>query len=496
MLKRFAFILALSALTTAQAVEHRFISNGFGKQTVSIIAADGSIERQVNNLKCVQDSWLLDNGNLVASWLRGVKEFGPDNQVVWEYKAPEGVELHSAQPLENGNVLACECGTKRLIEINRDGEIVKEIPLQTEAHTHAQFRTARKTKQGTYWVAFLKEAKVQEMDGKGKVLREFASPGGAHGLAPLPNNGVLVSGGYGGEVKEYDEDGKVVWHLSKADMTAAGVEQLGYAGGVVRLPNGNTVVALFNGIPQFFEVTPDKEMVWSYNNPELGKTASITILPSAPARKALIFSGGYEPHKPHEAAASMKPWLEEEGFAVTTADSMSCLDDAETLSTYDLIIPNWTMGNMTDAQIRNLSDAAKAGAGIAGLHGGAGDAFRGVKEYEEMIGGHFKKHPHVGPYKVNSVASLHPAMKDLPPSFDYHSEQYFMTMDSDVTVLMDSDYSSEEPGLRMPIAWVKEWGKGRVFYTSLGHNVQREYAQFTEAKQLFINGCLWAARKL
>ncbi len=214
-----------------------------------------------------------------------------------------------------------------------------------------------------------------------------------------------------------------------------------------------------------------------------------------PLRNALVFSGGYEPHKPHETAALIKAWLEEKAFTVTLSDSMECLNEAAALKEYDLIIPNWTMGQLTDTQLRNLSDAVKSGAGIVGMHGGAGDAFRDVKEYEQMIGGHFKKHPYVGAYRVEAVTPLHPVMDGIPPFFKYVSEQYFMEMDSEVTVLMDVDYSSEEPGLRMPVAWVKEWGTGRVFYMSLGHDVPNEFRDFPEAKQLFINGCLWASRK-
>jgi len=273
----FGLFLGLTTTVFAE-VQHRFIAVCFGMGKVQIVAKDGAVDWEATGFPCVQDCWIVEDGNVLVSYRTGVKLITPDHQTVWEYKSPDGVELHSAQPLVDQRVLACECGSKRLIEIDRSSEVILEVPLSSEASCHAQFRTARKTDNGTYWVAFLHEEKVQELDGDGTVLREIASSGGAHGVVPLPNGNLLVSGGYGGEVKEYDKDGRVVWYLSKADMVAAGVEKPAYAAGLQRLPNGNTVVTMCGGVPQFFEVTPDKKMVWKYHNPELGDVSGITIL--------------------------------------------------------------------------------------------------------------------------------------------------------------------------------------------------------------------------
>ena len=273
-------LFCLSCVCSAE-IKHRFIANCFQQGRAVIIAEDGSIEWEFKDVKNIQDSWVLDNGNYLFSWQNGVKEVTPDKKVVWEYKAPAEVELHSAQPIEKGNVMACECGTKRLVEIDRSGNIVKEVPLTSEAKRHIQFRTARKTGRGTYWVAYLSEGKVRELDGEGKVLRELTADEGhknAHGVQELPNGNLLVSTAYGGEVKELDMDGNTVWHLTREDMTAAGVEKVGYTAGVERLPNGNTLVSMYHGIPQFFEVTPDKKIVWKYYNEALGNVAGLRLL--------------------------------------------------------------------------------------------------------------------------------------------------------------------------------------------------------------------------
>ena len=115
----------------------------------------------------------------------------------------------------------------------------------------------------------------------GKKLREIVVAKGKksiHGLAPLANGGILISTAGESEVKEFDKDGKLVWHLSKADMLAAGVIKVGYTGGVQRLANGNTAFAMYGGNPAFVEFTPEKKMVWSYHNQKLGNVAGLTLL--------------------------------------------------------------------------------------------------------------------------------------------------------------------------------------------------------------------------
>ncbi|MBM4152431.1 MAG: hypothetical protein FJ220_02770 [Kiritimatiellaceae bacterium] len=221
---------------------------------------------------------------------------------------------------------------------------------------------------------------------------------------------------------------------------------------------------------------------------------AFSIQALAGPKQVLIFSGGWKGHFPQETAVWMQSALENAGFEVTRSDSLSCLDNVESLKMYDLIIPNWTAGEINTTQLKNLSDAVKSGAGLAGVHGGMGDAFRDTPEYEAMVGGQFLKHPYVGEYRVDRVVLNHPVMKDVPESFVYRSEHYFMRVSTNVTVLADSDYSSETPGLRMPVVWVKTWGKGRVFYSALGHNVEKEYATYPDAWTMFINGSLWAAR--
>ncbi|MEO6846285.1 MAG: ThuA domain-containing protein [Chthoniobacterales bacterium] len=209
-------------------------------------------------------------------------------------------------------------------------------------------------------------------------------------------------------------------------------------------------------------------------------------------KSALILTGGWEGHQPSQLADRLTAELEPLGFKAVSQTSLEVLDDAEALRSWDIIIPNWTMGALTKEQSANFTGAVHGGVPLAGMHGGAGDAFRGDLNYEWMMGGHFVGHPHVGDYTVRFIDRVSPITAGLPAEFAYHSEQYYLLVDPGIEVLAETDYLYEGRVCRMPVAWTKQWGRGRIFYTALGHT-PAEFDQFPVVLDLFLRGIRWAA---
>jgi uncharacterized protein len=212
-------------------------------------------------------------------------------------------------------------------------------------------------------------------------------------------------------------------------------------------------------------------------------------------KKALFIAGGWEGHFPAQIVQLFSNELQKRGFICDTETSLGILADEARLRTYDLISPCWTMGTLTAEEGRGLQAAVRSGVGLAGLHGGMGDAFRGNLDFEWMVGGHFVGHPHVGEYTVRVKDCASPILQGIPSTFPYKSEQYYMMMDPSVHVLADTEYIYEGRSCAMPVAWIKLWGHGRVFYSALGH-VPEEFAAFPVAQTLMMQGLLWAARVL
>ena len=205
--------------------------------------------------------------------------------------------------------------------------------------------------------------------------------------------------------------------------------------------------------------------------------------------KALIVYGGWKGHEPDKVAPILAKALGENDVEVELADTLDSLNELEPLLGLDLIVPVWTMGKLAGPQCQSLCGAVEAGVGIAGVHGGMGDSFREATLYQFMVGGQFVAHPGGQiDYRVHIVDHVDPITAGLG-HFDYHSEQYYMHVDPSNHVLATT--MVEHNGCTMPVVWKRAYGKGRVFYSSLGHAA----AEFDvpEALTIITRGMLWAA---
>src|SRR6266581_122880 len=119
-----------------------------------------------------------------------------------------------------------------------------------------------------------------------------------------------------------------------------------------------------------------------------------------------------------------------------------------------------------------LADVGKSSEAFIGMHS-ASDTFPGFPPYIEMLGGEFQAHP-PGFYKVDchNQDPRHPATRHLDTTFTVTDEIYLLKNFHRETVhgllTLDAHPKDKTPG-DFPIAWCKEFGNGRVFYTSLGH---------------------------
>ncbi len=205
-------------------------------------------------------------------------------------------------------------------------------------------------------------------------------------------------------------------------------------------------------------------------------------------KQALIVYGGWEGHQPREVAEIMAGALREDGFEVEMATTLDALKDGEKLKRINLIVPQWTMGQITAEQLTPMLEAVQQGTGIAGVHGGMGDAFREQTEYQFMCGGQWVAHP-------GGIVTYQVHIEDVPSEitaglsdFEVTSEQYYMHVDPAIEVLATTRFGE----VVMPVTWTKTYGKGRVFYCSLGHSA--DVAAMPEVLTMVRRGMAWAAR--
>ena len=144
---------------------------------------------------------------------------------------------------------------------------------------------------------------------------------------------------------------------------------------------------------------------------------------------------------------------------------------ATALKQYDGVIFANTTGDLPLPDPQALVDWVKAGHAFCGMHS-ASDTFHGFRPYIDMLGGEFLTHGAQATVDCLNQDKKHPATRHLPASWTVHDEIYLMKSFERGSVHgllgLDQEPNKKTPG-DYPVAWCKQVGKGRIFYTSLGH---------------------------
>ncbi len=220
-------------------------------------------------------------------------------------------------------------------------------------------------------------------------------------------------------------------------------------------------------------------------------------------KKALFLAGGWEGHEPQETSKFISNEIEKYDIESEIINDLDILGEKNKLEKYDIILPVWTMGIVDDgnwdlknSKIGNLQEVIYSGVGLAGWHGGMGDAFRDNTNYQFLVGSQFVCHPgDFVDYSVIIKDSKHKITRGLE-NFKVHSEQYFLHYDPSVEIVASTKFDNKHhewiDGVEMPIAYTKKWGNGRIFYCSIGHYL-KDFENLNVVK-LISQGINWAVR--
>ncbi|MFM1995876.1 MAG: hypothetical protein RLZZ111_263 [Planctomycetota bacterium] len=288
-------LLPLSALAGAPptAVQtgtpRRVIAADSSTKTLASIGPDGRVEWKLP-VGAIHDLHLLPDGHILYQdgWTR-IVELDERRKPIWDYNAKRNgnagrsVEVHAFERLPGGSTMIVESGPARIIEVDRDGNLLRETKLKVDAPSvHSDTRNARRTAAGTTLVAHEKDGVIREYDAAGKVVWEFDVPlfdkprKGGHGpesfgdqtyaAVRLENGNTLIGTGNGHSVLEVNPAKEIVWKLEQHDLPGI---VLAWVTQVRRLPNGNTLLVNCHAgpdNPQIIEVTLDKQVVWTFKD--------------------------------------------------------------------------------------------------------------------------------------------------------------------------------------------------------------------------------------
>ena len=261
------------------------------KGIIAIIGYDGKVQWQ-HKANAVHDLQMLANGNVLFQINRTtVVEVDPKtSKTVFEYNSAvmngnkgKKVEVHAFQRVENGLTMIAESGPGRIIEVDKDGKIVKSIKLKlNNPHPHRDTRQVEKLPNGNYLVTHEGDSAIREYDKDGNVVWEYEVPlfdkarKGGHGpdawgnyafaSIRLPNGNTLIATGNGHSVIEVTPGKEIVWHLKQNDIKGV---TLAWVTTLELLPNGNYMIGNCHAgpdNPQIIEITKNKELVWQFKD--------------------------------------------------------------------------------------------------------------------------------------------------------------------------------------------------------------------------------------
>jgi len=207
-------------------------------------------------------------------------------------------------------------------------------------------------------------------------------------------------------------------------------------------------------------------------------------MPEGPRRIEILFLGHDSKHHPSaEYMPLLAVALSKEGINFTYTDKVTDLNP-ETLSGYDGLMIYANHDSINTPEESAILDFVAQGKAFLPIHC-ASYCFRNSEKYVDLVGGQFLKHD-TATFTAEIVNKDHPVMKGLKEFSTWDETYVHDKLSNDRTTLMER----VEGDHREPWTWVKEYGKGRVFYTAYGHD-ERTWSN-PGFHQLIEQGIAWA----
>lgn len=160
---------------------------------------------------------------------------------------------------------------------------------------------------------------------------------------------------------------------------------------------------------------------------------------------------------------------------------------------YDVLVFYTSRYKIDDVTERALQQFVEDGGGIVGIHG-ASFSFENSQVWTRLLGARFTGHiPGTHPLNIVIADTKHPITAGVGP-FTIVDEEYkhkFADVDRHVLGRFRERPPASDQTANMDILWTREVGKGRVFYTALGH--AKEAWENPAWQKLVIQGIFWAA---
>lgn len=186
--------------------------------------------------------------------------------------------------------------------------------------------------------------------------------------------------------------------------------------------------------------------------------------------------------------------LAEKGYAQKQTEVLAAAMSLDNLKNFDAVVFANTTGDLPLPDKQGFIDWVKAGHGFVAMHSGS-DTFHGFRPYIEMLGGEFEGHGAQVGVECLVEDKKHPATKGLGEAYCIEQEEIYLLKSFDRTKVhgllgLDKHPNKKQEAGYFPVAWCKDFGQGKVFYTSLGH--REDVWENKRYQQHILGGLKWA----
>ncbi len=213
-------------------------------------------------------------------------------------------------------------------------------------------------------------------------------------------------------------------------------------------------------------------------------------------REVLVFTRttGYRHASIEKAAESTRQALVAAGWKVQVTDDPKVFAPGSLSRFAGIVLVSTTgkpLGDPAVDELAGFETWLRAGGGLAALHAASSTQYDAALPYIRLVGGKFINHPgSVRPANCYPEGN-HPAVAKLPSPFPVRDEIYrFEQLRPDNLVMLRCDELTG--GGKLPIAWHRQEGAGRVFYSALGHAAEDFAPESRVFRDHLLPGILWA----
>ena len=284
-MKRYLFLLSvILCICCSSCKKEKLAIAGSGWQEIAIVdKKNGIIEwrHALDKDEECNDIEVMPDGSILYAYSKGAKLITRNHETIWDYKAKENEEIHSATRLDNGGFMIAVCGEPaRIVELDNDGKQTKEIPFYTVTlDVNKQFRHIAQISDGSYIIPLIEKRKIIQISSDGRNKGSLYIGSELTSVKTVDSDKVLVSCGKDGRFMELNPSLRIDSAIITSSIKGG---SLLYVAEIFPYKNGNKLIANSNmysddkSQPLLIEIDPNNEIVWKLNfNKEIKNITSV-----------------------------------------------------------------------------------------------------------------------------------------------------------------------------------------------------------------------------